>query len=160
MMPVIRISDATWERMKLHARPFEDSPEDIVKLGLDALDKLAGRSPAPAPKSRTGGRPRKDEAGVKLPQKEFRKPLLLVLSEFAGPANLADVRVRLLPLVENRLNEADYAIVSTGDPRWWNAACWERSDMVKDGLLRNDRRGYWELTEAGRKSAERLKAER
>ena len=38
MMPVVRISDMTWERMKAHARPFEDSPEDIIKLALDALE--------------------------------------------------------------------------------------------------------------------------
>ena len=39
MMPVIRLSEATWERLKAHARPFEDKPEDIVNLALDALDE-------------------------------------------------------------------------------------------------------------------------
>ncbi|HYI63895.1 MAG TPA: winged helix-turn-helix domain-containing protein [Allosphingosinicella sp.] len=158
MMPVIRISDLTWERMKQHARPFEDSPEDIVKLGLDALDKLAGRSITPVDRSvRTIGRPSKGSAGVKLPQKEFREPLLLLLYELGGSAGLAELREGLLPRMQSRLGEADYSIVSTGEPRWWNATCWERSDMVKEGLLRGDSpRGRWELSEDGRRAAARL----
>ena len=158
MMPVIRISETTWERLKQHARPFEDSPEDIVKLGLDALDKLAGHSPKPVEKPlREAGRPRKDATGVKLPQKEFRKPLLQLLHQLGGSAGLGELREKLLPRVQSRLSEADYATVSTGEPRWWNATCWERSEMVKDGLLRADSpRGRWELSEGGRRDAIRL----
>jgi hypothetical protein len=37
--------------------------------------------------------------------------------------------------VQHILGDADYELVSNGDPRWWNAACWERDAMVKDGLL-------------------------
>ena len=40
--------------------------------------------------------------------------------------------------------------VSTGDERWWNATCWARSNLVKEGYLRNDSpRGTWELSEQG-----------
>ena len=30
MMPVIRISEKTWERLKSYARPLEDSADDVV----------------------------------------------------------------------------------------------------------------------------------
>ena len=39
MMPVIRISDKTWERMKKYARPLEDLPDDVIGLALDALEE-------------------------------------------------------------------------------------------------------------------------
>jgi len=32
MMPTIRISDQTYERLKQHVRPFEDKPEDIIVM--------------------------------------------------------------------------------------------------------------------------------
>ena len=158
MVPVIRISEDTWERMKQHARPFEDSPEDIVKLGLDALDQLTGRSARPvSERPKGGGRPRKEAAGTKLPQKEFRNPILRALYELGGAGGLSEVREKILPRIQNRLSEVDYATVSTGEPRWWNAACWERSEMVKDGLLRDDSpRGRWELSETGKRVASRL----
>ena len=158
MMPVIRISESTWERMKRYARPFEDSPEDIVKLGLDALDKQAGRSQAPAARlPKVTGRPRKGATGVKLPQKAFRDPLLRLLYELGGSGGLRELQEKLLPLVRDRLGEADFAIVSTGEPRWWNATCWERSELVKEGLLRADSpRGRWELSDKGRLAAAQL----
>jgi RNA polymerase alpha subunit len=37
------------------------------------------------------------------------------------------------------------------DPRWWNAVCWERSDLVKEGLMRVDSdRGVWEISDEGK----------
>lgn len=158
MMPVIRISEITWERMKRYARPFEDSPEDIVKLGLDALDKQAGRPKAtPAGLPKASGRPRKDAVGVKLPQKAFRDPLLRLLYKLGGSAGLRELQEKLLPSIRDKLGEADFVIVSTGEPRWWNATCWERSELVKEGLLRADSpRGRWELSDEGKRAAAQL----
>jgi len=105
----------------------------------------------------THARPTDEADGAKLPQKEFREPLLQMLYELGGSAGLAELREGLLPRMQSRLGEADYSIVSTGEPRWWNATCWERSDMVKEGLLRGDSpRGRWELSEDGRRAAARL----
>jgi len=37
-------------------------------------------------------------------------------------------------------------------PRWRNAACWARSAMVNEGLLKSDSpRGVWEISAEGRK---------
>jgi hypothetical protein len=49
------------------------------------------------------------------------------------------------------LSEADYQLVSSGDPRWWNAICWERADLVREGLFVDySERGVWELSEKGK----------
>ena len=38
VMPVIRISQQTWTRLKAHAAPLEHTPNDIIGMALDALD--------------------------------------------------------------------------------------------------------------------------
>jgi putative N-acetylmannosamine-6-phosphate epimerase len=34
-MPVIRISQQTWERLKTYATPLEDTADDVVNVALD-----------------------------------------------------------------------------------------------------------------------------
>jgi hypothetical protein len=156
-MPVIRVTDATWERMKGHARPLEDTPDDIVQRALDALE---GVQPRERSRQSTVGRPRKSHEGKKLPQREFRTPLLLTLGALGGAGSLADVRRLIYPRLEKRLGKADYGIVATGEPRWWNATCWERSQLVREGLLRSGSpRGVWELSERGSRQAKLLSQE-
>jgi hypothetical protein len=153
MMPVIRVSDTTWERMKSHARPLEDTADDIVKRALDALEGVR-TSPV---KKIVAGRPKKERAGDKLPQKEFRAPLLLTLNKLGGSARLNEVREEMYPLVEKRLSAEDHVVMVTGEPRWWNATCWERSALVKEGYLRsNSPRGVWELSGQGQVEAAAL----
>ena len=38
-MPVVRISDATWERLKSWATPLEDTPDDALKKALYMADE-------------------------------------------------------------------------------------------------------------------------
>jgi Mrr N-terminal domain len=157
MMPVIRISENTWERLKEHARPLEDSVDDVLNRALDELDSSKGR--ATAVRKKTANELPKPR-GRKLPQKEFRRPLLLVLKDLGGRARVADVRAAIEPKMASRLSDADYLPVSTGDPRWWNAVCWERNDLVKEGLLRNDsERGVWELSASGRQASAKTNAD-
>ena len=159
MAPVIRISDKTWERLKTYARPLEDSPDDIVNKALDALDIANGKSTRTVRSSTppvSKGRSR--APGKKLPQREFRRPLLELLLEKGGGASVKMVRELLEPRMAPLLSDADYEPVSSGDPRWWNAVCWERNDLVKEGLLRDDsERGFWELSARGHKELERAK---
>jgi hypothetical protein len=150
MMPVIRISDTTWERLKTHARPLEDSVDDVVQRALDALDaKRKPQVPSPSPaKSRAEKSTRAQ--GKKLPQKAFRLPLMQALLDEGGGAPTKKIRQILASRMKHQLSEIDYETVSSGDPRWWNAACWERNDLVKEGFLRDDsERGFWELTKSG-----------
>lgn len=145
-MPVIRISDATYARMQRHAKPFEDTPESIIAKALDALDMI-NDEPAASPQVE----PRKRSDAPKLPQKEFRLPLLMTLLKAGGSAPAKDVRATIEPLISYRLREGDYESVSTGDPRWWNAVCWTRNELVKEGLMRGDsERGTWEVSDAGK----------
>ena len=43
-MPVVHLSTETYKRLQRHAKPFVDSPEDIVKIALDALDEKHPRT--------------------------------------------------------------------------------------------------------------------
>lgn len=153
MMPVIRVSDSTWDRMKTFARPLEDTADDIVSRALDALEGIKA-----TPKvSKAPGRPSKDREGEKLPQKEFRIPLLIALHELGGKASKHDASKAVFPKVKERLKPADHVLLSTGEFRWENAIAWERSELVKEGYLRNDSpRGTWELTDRGRTEASSL----
>src|SRR5690349_8141085 len=146
MMPVIRISDETYARLKKHAQPFEDTPETVIAKALTALE-MVGVDVSVAVS--TASEQRSD--APKLPQREFRYPLLMLLLRSGGRAAAKDVRAMLGPIMAPKLLDGDYENVSTGDPRWWNAACWERSDLVKEGLMRDDSdRGIWEISEAGK----------
>jgi hypothetical protein len=146
MMPVIRISDETYAHLQRHAKAFEDTtPESVIIKALAALDMFDGDVPSPAKA------PIKRSEAPKLPQKEFRLPLLMTLLRFGGKAQAKDVRTFLGPIMAPKLREGDFESVSTGDPRWWNAICWERNDLIKEGLVRSDsERGVWEISELGR----------
>jgi hypothetical protein len=147
MMPVIRISDATWERLKSNARPLEDSVDDVVCRALDALDKARGVEPRAASVAKPA---RKRRHGNKLPQKEFRQPLLSLLLELGGEASVATIQEKLEPRIAPRLSDEDYDLVTSGQVRWWNAVCWERAVLVREGLLSDvSPRGIWKLTAEG-----------
>jgi hypothetical protein len=160
MMPVLRVSDQTWKRLQSHARPFDDKPEDIVNKALDALDEKAGRV-------LTAADIELDDAGLttpstkgaaakKLPQKEFRIPLMDTVMELGGEAQTSDVRRIMQEKMAPRLSPADYEFVSSGDPRWWNAICWERKALVTEGLFVSDSdRGVWKLSAEGKRFLDR-----
>jgi hypothetical protein len=155
MMPVVRIADETWARLQQHARPFEDTPDDVIRKALDALE---GSSPLEQALPTKMPRKAKRKATDKLPQKEFRQPLMRALLGLGGTAQASDIRDVLEPAVKPLLRAGDMDPVSTGDPRWWNAVCWERSELVKEGLFRPDSpRGVWELSDTGLKAAKALK---
>jgi hypothetical protein len=70
--------------------------------------------------------------------------------ELGGQASTTQIRPIMERKMALRLSEADYKLVSSGDPRWWNAVCWERNELVKEGLFRSDSpRGVWALSERG-----------
>jgi hypothetical protein len=146
MMPVIRISDSTYAALQRHAKPFEDSPESIIVKALAALDAQQGIAPAKKPFV-VKPLPKK-----KLPQKEFRIPLLMTLLELGGSAPVKTIREKMEPLMAARLSAGDFEKVSSGEVRWWNAVCWERNALVKEGLMKaTSDRGMWEIGERAKK---------
>lgn len=150
-MPVIRISEQTWERLKLHAKPLEHRPDDVVRMALDALE-VAQRSgiqirqtTAPAPKQFNGLRHRK-RYSLKL----LRVPLLKTLYAMGGRAYSREIRAKIGRLVAPMFGAAGKEIVSNGQPRWWNTICSVRNDLIAEGLFRNDsEHGVWELSKRG-----------
>jgi hypothetical protein len=44
-MPVIRVSDATFDRLKAHAVPLEDSASDVIERVLDGYEECFGAGP-------------------------------------------------------------------------------------------------------------------
>jgi hypothetical protein len=156
-MPVVRLTKATWDRLTGYARPLEDSPDDVIRRALDALDASTGKAKIAAePETQSSSKRSRKHTGEsgqskKVPQKEFRIPLLQTLAELGGRASIRDVRKNLKPRIEPILSEADYQVVSSGDPRWWNATCWQRYYLVRDGfLLKDSDRGVWELSPQGK----------
>ena len=156
-MPVIRISEETMRRLKKWAEPLEDTTESAFVKVLNAAENTldAERRGATATKTRAVQPPARGRAPDKLPEKEFRRPLLEVLYEMDGKARVGELRPVLEKRMASRLHPEDYETVSTGDPRWWNATCWARNGLKRDGHLRDDSpRGVWELSEKGLRQVE------
>jgi hypothetical protein len=155
MMPVIRITDATWDRLKRWAVPLEDAPEDAVRKVLDAAEehlKCHQTTNISHSQKKTRELKGKLTRGLKTPQEAYRRPILEAIYELGGSGSVVDV----LRLVEGKtkalLSEVDYQKIPTGDIRWRNTAMWERFEMIKDGLLKSDSaRGIWELSKEGAK---------
>jgi len=157
MMPVIRITDATWDRLKRWAIPLEDSPEDAVRKVLDVAEEnlkhrqTTGRSQRTETTMPQKGK--KLRKGLKRPEQAYRRPILEALYELGGSASVNDV----LKVVERKmkplLTEVDYQKLPSGsDIRWRNTACWERYTLVKEGLLKSESPGgIWELSDKGSK---------
>ena len=158
-MPVIRISDETMQRLKTWAEPLVDTAESALAKALDAAEKVRATRIQDSPDSRVAySRVARghDRSRPRLPQKKFRQPLLEAIHEMGGSARTGALR----PVMRERMTPAllpgDLDHVSTGDERWWNATCWERSILVKEGYLRDDSpRGTWTLSEKGIEHVER-----
>ena len=105
-----------------------------------------GSTAAPLPK-RNSERPKR---GKRAPLKKFRAPLLETLYWLGGKAYSREIRKTIELLVAPMLGKADYELVSNAQPRWWNAICSVRNDLIRQGLFRNDsERGIWELSKRG-----------
>lgn len=157
-MPTIRISDETMERLKRWAVPLEDTADDAIQRVLEAAESAQDerRLEAKVPSNHASSSTRIiQNAGVKLPQKEFRIPLIVSLYRLGGGATKKQVCQKVYEMIEDQLSEADHQRVKSGEPRWLNAICWERSNLVKEGIFRGTSEwGVWELSERGAKVAE------
>ena len=159
MMPVIRITDATWERLKKWAIPLEDTPEDAVRKILDAAEKHINCQQIPEnkqPNEKLIPIKNKLKRGQKTPQYAYRLPILESLHELGGKAPVTEILDLVKRKMESHFAEVDYLTIPTGDIRWRNTAMWERHEMVKDGLLKsNSPKGVWELSEKGLKEIQK-----
>jgi hypothetical protein len=155
-MPVIRISQQTWDRLKTYATPLEDTADDVVNIALDALEaarrkglRLARRSTAASLPKKKSERPKRAKRAA---LKKFQTPLLETLYRLGGKGIQSRGSQNIERVVAPMLGKADYELVSNAQPRrwWWNAICSVRNDLIRQGLFRNDsERGIWELSERG-----------
>jgi hypothetical protein len=151
-MPVIRISQKTWDRLKSHATPLEHSANDVVNMALDALE-AAPRKNQPVQRRSTFAsttRSRRSQQRKRFSLMQLRAPLLETLYARGGKAYSREIRAAMEQLVVPVLGPAAYELVSNGQPRWWNAVCSLRNDLIRDGIFVSDsERGIWELSKRG-----------
>lgn len=91
--------------------------------------------------------------GLKTSQEAYQSPILQVLVELGGSADLNTVLERVYELMEDQLNEYDHQPLPSdkNTTRWRNTAQWARNTLRSNGLLRDDSpRGIWEISDAGR----------
>jgi hypothetical protein len=150
VMPVIRISEQTWNRLKAHATPLEHTPNDIVCMALDVLDAAKGKRTAVSSAPEKIRKPRSRRSN-RYSQKEIRVLLLETLYALGSDASTQEIQASIKRVLIPVLTDDDCEIASNGNPRWWNAVCTVRSDLSMEGLLRRDsQRGIWELSKKGR----------
>ncbi|MBV7250465.1 winged helix-turn-helix domain-containing protein [Streptomyces sp. S-2] len=84
-------------------------------------------------------------------QKAFRIRILQALRDLGGTGSKQQTLQRIEDLYGHELTDEDWLPCRTRpEPLWHNRAAWERSDMVRDGLLdARSPRNMWALTEAG-----------
>ncbi len=153
MAPTIRIDDEVYTWLQSQARPFEDTPNSVLRR-ISGLVEAAQTKEVKAMKPRRrlvpGGN------GKKTPQKAFRGPLLALLKEHNGEIHRSRALKELEARIADQLTDYDKADISSGTVRWEKSAEWEVHIMREEGLLKpvsETSSGVWALTDQGRKAA-------
>lgn len=88
--------------------------------------------------------------GEGTPQAKYLLPVLMALEEMGGRGQTKEVIARVGALLKDQLVEADFEILTGGQPRWEKNVNWARYTLKEQGLLAPDSpRGVWEITDAG-----------
>ena len=171
MMPVIRISDTTFERLQKWAKPLVDSADDALGKILDVAEgKLDRLTPVqqlldtPIETSRIPDTALKEESkdlepdttksghsverqrlstGQKVSNEAYMFPILEAVYELGGKGRMNKV----LEIVEHKMrhlfSDVDYQLMpSGGDIRWRNTAQWARNTLVHQRGLLKKNAGY------------------
>ena len=79
------------------------------------------------------------------------------LAELGGSAEASRLRKVMREKMAPLLSEADYQPVWSGEEPWWNAICWERADLVREGLfVADNERGVWKLSARGKAAVQSM----
>jgi len=149
MPPTIRIDDEVYAWLQQQARPFEDTPNSVLRriAKLDDQATARERRVEPGP----GGR-----RGTKTAQGAFRVPILKILAELGGEADRTDVLERLGKAMARQLTPYDREEIASGSVRWQKSAEFEVHVMRAEKLLKpvaETARGVWALTKKGEDAA-------
>lgn len=152
-MPTIRIDDEVYEWLQKMARPFEDTPNSVLR-------RVAGLHSQPSKEEKTArGREVKvaQANGSKTPQSAYRMPILIALAKLGGSGRRMQVLKEVERLMADRLTDYDKSDISSGTIRWQKSAEWEVRVMRENGYLKpvsEAASGVWALTPKGRAEAE------
>lgn len=89
-----------------------------------------------------------------IPQSHYWKPLVDSLKAFGGSAPAKDAIAKVGELMADRLQAVDRELLRTGQVRWVVNTRFARNLLRVLGLLRDDKPGIWEFTEAGQRFAD------
>ena len=92
--------------------------------------------------------------GIRTRETAYFQPILQVLNQLGGSAQMGEVLERLPKVMKGILADVDFEPLAPDSelPRWWNTAQWAHNAMVQAGLLKSDApRGVWEMSESGYK---------
>ena len=148
-MPTIRIDEEVYVWLQAQARPFEDTPNTVLRriasLGTPSIQRPALQNQVPTQTSVAG-------QVVKTPQSTFREPILRILKKHGGKADRMKVLKELENIMNEKLTDFDRSDISSGTIRWQKSAEWEVRVMREQGILKQvheEPRGVWALTDKG-----------
>lgn len=149
-MPTIRIDDDVYAWLQNLARPFEDTPNSVLR-------RIAKLNEAPKMENPTNRKivTTKTSNGKKTPQYAFRDPIIKILKNLGGQGSRTQVLKELESIMAEQLTDFDKSDISSGTVRWQKSAEWEVRVMREQQILKPVSpalRGVWELTEKGYKT--------
>lgn len=171
-MREIEVDDDVFAFIQGEAEPLVDDANSALRrlLGLDGdetgkrsaseiLQRLKERGVVTETGRRkpgVAGAPRAP-LGSLLPEEAYRGPILLELLERGGTGSAKEITDAVGKRVADELTERDKEQLTSGDIRWRARVQFTRLRMKEDGLIKSgSKRGVWELSDAGRKAAEKL----
>ena len=137
-MPVIQNYSADMGEVEKHATPLVHTANDVVEMALEALDAQARKRGTPfmhvsSHLQRKRSTDLKPQLGHSL--SSVFESLLEALFRQGGKAYSREIREIMEQTLAPVLGDADYELVSNGQPRWWNSICSMRNQLIADGLL-------------------------
>ncbi|MGI8428919.1 MAG: winged helix-turn-helix domain-containing protein [Solirubrobacteraceae bacterium] len=155
------ISTVLRRELGLSGEAVEDgpSPRTVSEATVKRVvaDRLAkNRATEKAKRGAAGAKKRaRAAAGTLLPEAEYHRPILEVLSERGGRAPKQEVIEAVGERLANHLAEADRESLDSGGIRWESRTQFARLRLVDRGLMDRDApRGIWAITPDGTKALE------
>lgn len=151
MAPAIRIDDEVYVWLQEQAKPFEDTPNSVLRriAGLESSKSELSKKHAFSKEE--------DDTGVqKTPQRAYREPLLRILNKHGGEAPRSQVLKELESMLGERFTTHDRRKIKTGAVRWERTAEWEVKILRDEQLIQPvnpNARGVWALTQKGKDAA-------
>lgn len=164
-MASIEVDEQVFAAIQGEAVPLVDTANDVLrrKYGLDTSGQTAtvsttGQSKVvegPAIERLRRRRTRRlADRDDRTPQNWYGRPLLETLVALGGGGHADAVQEKLFEDVGSRLTRLDLEQLDSGEYRWRKDVQWMRQKLADRGLISRERRGYWEITDAGRRALE------